>query len=102
MTGFYELSYHYNFYKQQTNLLNKDNKTRTKISSYGKVPGSKGCTLDTFNGMYWIRRRRFDKTSSASSKLPENDIGSNDITTFLLQSIEQFQEKRTIKRIGKI
>ena len=61
------------------------------------------CNLvDTFNGMSWIRRRHFDKTSSASSKLPENDIGSNKVINFLLQSIEQFQEKRTIKRIGKI
>lgn len=42
-----------------------------------KVPGSIGCTLDTFKGMSSIRRRRFDKISSARSKLPDNDIGSD-------------------------
>jgi len=42
----------------------------------GKIPESKGCTLDTFKGRSSIRRKRFDKTSNAPSKLPEYDIGS--------------------------
>lgn len=40
------------------------------------IPESKGCTLETFKGMPWIRRKRFDNTSSAPSRLPEYDIGS--------------------------
>jgi hypothetical protein len=48
-----------------------------------KVPGSIGCTLDTFKGISSIRRRRFDKTSSARSKLPENDIGSDKIYIYI-------------------
>jgi len=48
-----------------------------KISAQdGKIPESKGSTLDTFNGRSSIRRKRFDKTSNAPSKLPAYDIGS--------------------------
>ena len=47
------------------------------------IPGSKGCTLDTFKGMSSIRRKRFDRTSNAPSKLEENDIGSDKIASFL-------------------
>jgi hypothetical protein len=42
----------------------------------GKLPESKGCTLDTFKGRFPIRRRRFDRRSNASNKFPECDIGS--------------------------
>ena len=39
-------------------------------------PGSKGWTLDTLKGISSKRRNRFARTSNASSKLPVNDIGS--------------------------
>lgn len=41
-----------------------------------KIPELRGCTLDTFKGMSGTRRKRFDKTSNAISKLSEYDIGS--------------------------
>jgi hypothetical protein len=61
------------------------------------IPGSKGCTLDTFKGMSSIRRKRFDRTSNAPSKLEENDIGS-DKTASCLKIIE-FCVKRYIAEI---
>jgi hypothetical protein len=61
------------------------------------IPGSKGCTLDTFKGMSSIRRKRFDRTSNAPSKLEENDIGSDKIASFL--KIIEFCVKRYIAEI---
>ena len=45
-----------------------------------QIPESKARTVETFKGISCMRRKCFDKSSNALSKLAENDIGSKKMT----------------------
>lgn len=60
-----------------------------------RKPESRACTVDTFSGMSSSWSKRFDSSSSATSKLFENDIGSENQLHYSKCTFSKLEKAKT-------